>query len=201
MKHISLVLIAIVMVTLWFSGCAEKAVEKPVKQPTEKPTGGGGKVLTLKSSAYEDGQKMPVKYANTGVSGGENVSIPLSWENPPEGTKSFAIALVDRHQIANNFVHWLVINIPSSTTSLSEGASGTSNMPSGSKELNSDFGSRGYGGPQPPSGSGDHDYETTIYALSVESLNLGENTTLAEFEAAIQGKVLGSAKLTGKFGR
>lgn len=158
-------------------------------------------MFELKSSAFEDGQKMPTKYANTGVTGGENVSIPLSWQNPPDGTKSFAIALVDRHPVANNFVHWLVINIPANVSSIPEGTSGTNNMPGGSKELNTTYGVSSYGGPQPPSGTGDHDYETTIYALSVESLNLDENTTLAEFEAAIQGKVLGSAKLTGKFGR
>lgn len=200
-RHSFLILTVIIVVTLLVSGCAEKAVEKPSKQPTEKPTGGGGKVFTLESSAFEDGQKMPVKYANTGVSDGENVSIPLSWENPPEGTKSFAIVMVDRHPIANNFVHWLVINIPSSETSLPEGASGTDKMPAGSKELDSTFGSQGYGGPQPPPGSGDHDYETTIYALSVEALALDADVSLSEFTSAIQDKILGSTRLTGKFSR
>jgi Raf kinase inhibitor-like YbhB/YbcL family protein len=158
-------------------------------------------VFALKSSAFEDGQRMPVKYANTGVGGGQNISIPLSWENPPEGTKSFAVATVDRHPVANNWVHWLVINIPGSVISLPEGASGTNNMPAGAKELNNTFGFQGYGGPQPPPGTGDHDYETTIYALNVEGLNLEANTSLGQFMDAIQGRVLGSAKLTGKFSR
>lgn len=157
-------------------------------------------MFQLTSSAYEDGQKMPVKYANTGVPGGENISVPLAWSNPPEGTKSYAIAMVDRHPIAGNWVHWLVINISSDVSSLSEGASGLQ-MPKGAKELMNTFGSLGYGGPQPPPGSGDHEYETTIYALKVEMINLGSSVELVDFERAISGQVLDSAKLTGKFGR
>lgn len=158
-------------------------------------------MFELKSSAFEDGQRMPRKYTNRGVVGGENVSIPLSWQNPPEGTKSFAIAMVDRHPVANNFVHWLVVDIPGEVTSISEGASGTSNMPSGSRELNTTYGVPGYGGPQPPLGTGDHDYETTIYALSVEGLDVDPDSSLSDFMAALEGSMLGSAKLTGKFGR
>lgn len=169
------------------------------EKSAEKSKGGEGKVFQLTSSAFGNGQSIPVKYANKGVSGGENISIPLSWENAPEGTKSFAIAMVDRHPIADNWVHWLVINIPASATSLAEGASGSNKMPASAEELNNTFGYVGYGGPQPPPGSGDHDYETTIYALNVEKLSLNANTTLDQFLSAIEGQTLGTAKLTGKF--
>jgi hypothetical protein len=189
-------------------GCAEKKTEtipeKPketVKEEPKEEKGGEESMFQIKSSAFEHGGKIPVKYANTGVSGGENISIPLTWENPPEGTKSFAIAMVDIHPIANNWVHWLVINIPSSANSIPEGASGTDKMPAGSKELNNTFGFVGYGGPQPPPGSGDHEYVTTIYALDVENISLDENTTLGEFQSAIEGHVLAKAQLSGKFGR
>lgn len=195
-----IILLLILFATFWVSGCIQKAADKPAKQPTGKPTGGAGKMFQLKSSAFEGGQRMPTKYANTGV-GGQNISIPLSWGNPPEGTQSFAIAMVDRHPVANNWVHWLVINIPNSTTSLPEGASGTNSIPAGSKELNNTFRFQGYGGPQPPPGTGDHDYETTIYALNVESLTLEPNVSLGNFMSAIEGKVIGSAKLTGRFSR
>ncbi len=74
-------------------------------------------------------------------------------------------------------------------------------MPAGAKELNNTFGSSGYGGPQPPRGSGPHDYEVTLYALNVDSLGLGANTSLAAFEKAIAGKVLISARIIGTFER
>ncbi len=105
-------------------------------------------MMQLKSSAFADGQSIPTKYANTGVSGGQNVSIPLEWSGAPAETKSFALAIVDRHPIANSWVHWLVINIPKTASMLAEGASRTNKMPTGAKELNNTFGNLGYGGPQ-----------------------------------------------------
>jgi hypothetical protein len=112
-----------------------------------------------------------------------------------------ALAIVDRHPIANNWVHWLVVNVPKTTSILAEGASRTDKMPAGAKELNNTFGSLGYGGPQPPRGSGPHDYEVTLYALNVDDLALAANTSLAVFEKAIAGKVLASAKIVGTYER
>jgi phosphatidylethanolamine-binding protein (PEBP) family uncharacterized protein len=40
-----------------------------------------------------------------------------------------------------------------------------------------------------------------MYTLNVEKLNLGANTTLSAFKKAVEGKVLGSATITGKYGR
>jgi Raf kinase inhibitor-like YbhB/YbcL family protein len=85
-------------------------------------------------------------------------------------------------------------------TSIEEGAS-RNKMPLGSLELKNSFGDIGYGGPQPPKGTGDHPYVVTMYALNVEKLNLGANTTLSAFKKAVEGKVLGSATITGKYGR
>ncbi len=74
-------------------------------------------------------------------------------------------------------------------------------MPQGSVELRNSFGDIGYGGPQPPQGTGDHPYVFTFYALNVERLNLNTNTSLSVFKKALEGKVLGTATLTGKYGR
>jgi Raf kinase inhibitor-like YbhB/YbcL family protein len=93
-----------------------------------------------------------------------------------------------------------VINIPKDVMSLEEGASGKK-MPSGSAELKSSFGDMGYGGPQPPKGTGDHPYVVTLYALNVEKLELGVNTSLSAFKKAIEGKVIESASVTGMYGR
>jgi hypothetical protein len=157
--------------------------------------------FTLSSRAFGSGKAIPTRHANKGVAGGQNISPPLAWANVPEGTKALAVACIDRHPIANNWVHWLVTNIPPSVDVLSEGMSGTAMVPRGAKELQNTFGTTGWGGPQPPSGSGTHAYEFLLYALSVEDLNLPAKTSLAVFEKAIEGKVLATAKLVGTYER
>lgn len=141
---------------------------------------------------------MPVKYARSGVPGGKDISPPLEWEGVPEGTKSFALICVDRHPIANSWIHWLVINIPASVRSFPEGTS-SGQIPEPARELYNSYGYKWYGGTQPPSGSGVHDYEFTIYALSVEKIDLKQNPSFEEFNEAISGKVIGKATLIGKF--
>jgi phosphatidylethanolamine-binding protein (PEBP) family uncharacterized protein len=41
----------------------------------------------------------------------------------------------------------------------------------------------------------------TLYALGVEKLDLETNVSLSAFKKALDGKVLGSATITGKYGR
>jgi Raf kinase inhibitor-like YbhB/YbcL family protein len=111
-----------------------------------------------------------------------------------------ALSMVDPHPVARNWVHWLMINIPATATSLGEGSS-KNKIPPGSLELRNSFGDIGYGGPQPPKGTGDHPYVLTLYALKVEKLELGLDTSLSAFKKTIEGKVIGSAAITGKFGQ
>jgi Raf kinase inhibitor-like YbhB/YbcL family protein len=165
--------------------------------PTNTIYGGG--LMEISSSAFKDKGKIPVQYVMPGA-GGNNLSIPLTWKNAPPGTKSFALSVIDPHPVAQNWVHWLVINIPPQATSLEEGAS-VRRMPAGSQELINSFGEIGYGGPQPPKGTGEHPYVITLYALNVEKLELGVNTSLGAFKKMIEGKIIQSASLTGKYER
>ncbi len=155
--------------------------------------------MKLISEAFDEGDNISTTYIMTAI-GGENTSLPFDWSNAPAETKSFAFSIVDPHPVANNWVHWFVINIPAGTTGLQEGASGK-NMPAGSVELNNGYGSVGYGGPQPPPGSGDHPYVCTVYALSVDKLNLEANVSLSDFKKALEGNILAQATTTGTFGR
>jgi Raf kinase inhibitor-like YbhB/YbcL family protein len=155
--------------------------------------------MQFTSSAFPDKGKIPQQYVMPGA-GGKNISLPLSWSGAPAGTKSFALSVVDPHPVARNWVHWLLINLPAETTSLAEGASGKK-MPAGAVELKSSFGDLGYGGPQPPRGTGDHPYVVTLYALNVPKLDLPVNTSLTAFQKALEGKVLAQASITGYYGR
>jgi len=154
--------------------------------------------VTIRSPLFGDAGPVPSRCANRGVPGGMNISFPLEWGETPAGTKSFVLSVVDPHPVTRNWVHWLVINIPPSVSSLPEGASGKG-MPRGSKELQNSFGNMGFGGPQPPRGSGSHPYVITIYALGVESLDLPANTSLSSFQTAVESKAIDSASLTGTF--
>ena len=159
----------------------------------------GGGAMEISSTAFKDKEKIPIQYVMPGA-GGKNISIPLIWKNIPAGTKSFCLSIVDPHPVAQNWVHWLVINIPAQVASIEEGAS-KKKMPKGSVELKNSFGDIGYGGPQPPKGTGDHPYVVTLYAINVEKIELGVNTSLSAFKKAIEGKVIASASITGMYGR
>jgi Raf kinase inhibitor-like YbhB/YbcL family protein len=144
-------------------------------------------MFRLTSPAFDDGQEMAQKFGKKA----QNVSPPLAWEDAPEGTKGFAIALVDRHPVADNYLHWLLDGIDPDRSSLEEGAAGGPGRLAGAREL------KPYVGPFPPSGT--HDYELTIYALDTQQLDLPGNAGLEEFTRAAEAHSVATATLVGKF--
>jgi len=142
--------------------------------------------MILCSFSFEDGHDLPQKH---GKKVG-NRSPQLSWEGAPTGTRSFALSVVDRHPVARNYLHWLVLDIDAAVTSLTEGAAGTA-MPAGSIEA------KPYAGPFPPWGT--HDYEFTLYALDSERLDVPRKVTLDAFVRAAESHTLATARLVGRF--
>jgi Raf kinase inhibitor-like YbhB/YbcL family protein len=102
--------------------------------------------MILRSSDFKDQQEIPQRHGKKI----ENVSPQLSWEDAPTETRSFALSVVDRHPVAGNYVHWLVVGIDADLRSLKTDAARAA-MPDGSREV------KPYAGPFPPSGT--HDYE------------------------------------------
>lgn len=150
--------------------------------------------------ALMSGKYLPTKCARREVKGGQNVSPPLVWTDIPPGVMSFAISIVDRHPNANDWVHWLVANIPPGTREIRERASRIRDeMPPGALEFRNSFGDMGYGGPQPPRGSGVHIYEITVYALSLEAVSLGPYATLEELLEEIRPHIVTTAVTSGTF--
>jgi Raf kinase inhibitor-like YbhB/YbcL family protein len=143
------------------------------------------RVFTLQSPAFENGQEMAQKYGKRA----QNISPPLEWDGAPEGTRSFALAFVDIHPVARDYVHWLVGDISPQLNSLLEGAGGGRN--SGFVEV------KPYVGPFPPSGT--HDYQFTLYALRTDRLGVRPGATLQQFRQAAEQNSLGTVTLIGKF--
>lgn len=157
--------------------------------------------MDLNSSAYTDGGTMPARFATVNVSGGTGASIPFGWSAVPPDTESFVLGLIDTHPVAHGWVHWLVTDIPSEVSALAEGASMTPAMPAGAVEHPNTGGRRGYGGPQPPAGSGVHDYVAHVYALDVPHLAVGGDALWEEVRTALSGHVLDTATFVGRLGR
>jgi len=137
--------------------------------------------LTLSSNDIAQGKFMAKAqvYNGFGCSGGD-VSPHLKWSNAPQGTKSFAITAYDTDApTGSGWWHWQVVNIPMDVMEVATGAGDTKTnfAPTGSAQINNDYGSRGFGGACPPEGHGVHHYRFTIHALSVEKLELPEDAS------------------------
>src|SRR5690348_18491120 len=83
-------------------------------------------VFTLSSTGFKDGERLATKFAGNNKSNpncvGENISPALSWANPPEGTKSYAILMFDIDgRPPGGVSHWVAYGIPASVTGFAEG--------------------------------------------------------------------------------
>jgi len=151
--------------------------------------------LSLTSAAFPDGGVIPDKYTCQG----QDVAPPLSWGEPPAGTRSLALIVEDLDSPGGRFTHWVVFNIPADIRELSEAASPQSRLPGGALEGKNDFGKIGYGGPCPPAGKS-HRYQFNLYALDT-TLNLEAGASRKQVVNALDGHTLALGQLTGTYQR
>src|SRR3954469_4853875 len=83
-------------------------------------------VFTLSSKSFKDGERLATKMAGNNKQNpncvGDNVSPALSWANPPEGTKSYALMMFDPEgRPPGGVSHWVAYGIPVSVTGFAEG--------------------------------------------------------------------------------
>jgi len=154
--------------------------------------------LHLTSAAFTHGGPIPREH----TCDGKQTSPALAWDGIPAGTKSLAL-IVDDPDAPDPaapqrvWVHWVLYDIPPSTTGLPVGVS-PGDLPSGTKEGLNDWKRTGYGGPCPPIGR--HRYFHKLYALDVKLPELRTPTKTA-VEKAMEGHVLESAELIGTYQR
>jgi len=156
---------------------------------------GGGSMLQLTSTAFQQEGKIDKRFTCTG----EDISPPLSWQGAPQGTKSFALIVHDPDAPrAGGWTHWVFYNLPPSTIHLNQDIPKQEKPPGGGVQGVNDSGSIGYMGPCPPSGT--HRYYFRLYALDQE-LSLKSRAGKSDLESAMRGHILAQAELMGRFAK
>lgn len=165
--------------------------------------------FAIASDDLTDGAPLDTKFVHPSA-GGENVSPQLRWSDFPEGTSGFAVTCFDPDApTGSGFWHWVLVNLPGSSAELARGAGSGEGLPDGAFHVRNDFGERGYGGPAPPAGDGDHRYVFAVHALDVDRLDLtddaspayvGFNLTFHTLARATIRPVFSAAAPSGKSG-
>jgi Raf kinase inhibitor-like YbhB/YbcL family protein len=150
--------------------------------------------LTLTTPAFGNGQEIPSQYTCEGV----DDSPEVRWSGAPANTKSFAL-IVDDPDAPDpkapkmTWVHWVVYDLPASTSSLPEK---TKQAPAGAHDGLNDWKKAGWNGPCPPIGR--HRYYFKLYALDAVLGDRGR-ITKAQLEQAMAGHILEQAETMGTY--
>ena len=124
-------------------------------------------------------------------------SPPLTWANPPAGTREYALLMSTLPGDGSTKWNWVLYGIPASTTALTKG-----NAAVGVAGVGSDGPTVGY---QPPcsQGPGTKNYSFTLYALSASPTltSPAGSVTGAELTKALSFVTLGSASLNLGYAR
>lgn len=149
--------------------------------------------LDFRSDAFDHEGSIPTRY----TCDGDDISPPLSWGDPPDGTQSFALIADDPDAPAGTWVHWVIYNLPADTRSLAPGIAGDADLPGDAQHGQNGWGRQDYGGPCPPRGT--HRYFFKLYALDTTlNLNAAKKQQLLD---AMQGHVLARAELLATYTR
>jgi Raf kinase inhibitor-like YbhB/YbcL family protein len=161
--------------------------------------------LMLSSPAIQDGGIVPDKYTAASQNA---VTPPLAWTNIPATAQSLVLIVHDVDVVMQRGLgdnpHWIVFNIPTTTTSLAEGQPATATLPDGAVQMSRPGrggapATAGYFPFAPPPGFVHH-YDFDLYALDT-TLPLDTNATRAQIEGAMAGHVVGKAVLQTRFKR
>jgi len=123
---------------------------------------GASSRMLVTSSVFNSGGQLDDRFTQNG----DNMSPGLSWTRGPSGTQSYAVlaedAGVNRH---DPIVHWVIYNIPSTTTGLPQNVPTDATLENGAQQGKNVRGSAGYIGPKPPAGQS-HPYHFEVFALN-----------------------------------
>ena len=143
--------------------------------------------MKIRSSAFNDGERIPKKH----TCDGEDVSPPLTWEDVPEGTVTLAIISDDPDAPSKTWTHWLIFNIPPELNGLPEGVEKVGELENGIKQGFNDWAYRIWS-PMPPFCV--HRYYS-LYALT--DLNLDAGHPRGALSRAMDGHIIKKKEMIG----
>ena len=200
------------VITIAVASIAPAAAQTPPPAGAGAGQRGGGRgpatpPLIMMSTAWEDGGVIPDKYTQAAPAGTTAVSPELKWSQVPPGTQSFVLLMHDHEPVLNkgskmDITHWLIWNIPGTSTGLPEGVA-QGELADGSRQVS--LRSNAYMGPGAPPGPYHH-YTFELYALDTK-LEVPQGTpqeaaaTRTAVVNAMDGHVLGKAVLVARFHR
>ena len=150
------------------------------------------KSLRLESAAFKDGASIPSKFTADGA----NVSPALSWSGAPPLAATYALVVDDPDAPGGTWVHWVAWNL--TETRLPENVPQETRIAGNGFQGKNSFGTTGYGGPSPPSGT--HRYSFRVYALDA-AVTLSPSAGKDELMRAIRGHVLSWGEIVGRYAR
>jgi Raf kinase inhibitor-like YbhB/YbcL family protein len=143
--------------------------------------------ITVSSDAFAEGDEVPERF----TCDGEEVSPPLEWTGG-QG-EAWALVVDDPDAPGGTYVHWVVLDITTQTTSVEAGE-----VPAGGVQVVNSSGEASYAGPCPP--SGEHRYRFTIYALDAPT-GLTESASLDDALDAISEGATSRGTMTAVYSR
>jgi Raf kinase inhibitor-like YbhB/YbcL family protein len=143
----------------------------------------------LTSPDFAEGASIPARFTCQG----QNTPPILIIAGTPPAALSLALVVEDPDAPSGTFTHWLIWNIPPGTKKLVAGA-----LPAGAMEGTNDFGSTGYSGPCPPSGT--HRYFFRLSAVDT-ALHLPAGASRHALDTALDGHVIAKTALMGRYAR
>lgn len=152
--------------------------------------------MKLNSTAFAHNTPIPATYTCEGL----DVSPPLEWTTPPNGTKSLVLVVEDPDAPdpaapQRVWVHWLLYNLPPRACHLPQGVS-DKGLPPGTLLGRNDWQRTAFGGPCPPIGC--HRYFHKLFALDTRLSDLRQ-PSWAELHQAMKGHVIAEAELIGLY--
>jgi Raf kinase inhibitor-like YbhB/YbcL family protein len=185
-------LMALAIATPSFAQDQAPATQTPVLAKVLAPARGGSSRLLVTSTAFTSGEQLSDMYTQNG----ENMSPPIRWSKGPQGTVAYAVIAEDSGvNRAEPIVHWIIYDIPVTTTTLPAGIPTQASLENGAAQGKNIRGQAGYVGPKPPAGQ-THPYHFQVFALNGKLRLDPANADRKAVLDAMKGKVLASGDLT-----
>ena len=198
--------------------------------------------MKIRSDSFEHGKPIPPEFAmgarHSADGFGGNRNPHLAWEDAPAGTRGFALLCIDTDAPTDgalvadasnpipvdhprgDFVHWVIANLPASTTELAAGSCSNGVTPhgkgpcqgegarqglndytgwfAGNADMSGNY--HGYDGPYPPAHDlRVHRYFFRVFALDSETLDLPSPFTAGDVFHSMHGHVLAETSTYGTY--